>query len=453
MSKNIILTADSYKYSQFNQYPPNTEFVYSYIESRGGEYKDIVFFGTQMFIKEYLLKPISKEDIDQAEEIITTHGLPFYKKGWEYVLNNYNGYIPVEIKSLDEGTVLPPKNVLLTIINTDPNCWWLTSFLETALLKAIWYPTTVASNSYLSKQIIKKYLDKNGTPESIDFKLHDFGFRGVSSHESAGIGGLAHLVNFKGTDTVEALLYGRNYYAINMSGFSIPATEHSTITSWGRENEIEAYRNMINKYSKPNSLYACVSDSFDFYQACHYWGTTLKQEVLDKGGTLVVRPDTGIPEKVVLKGMEILDSHFGHTINNKGYKVLNTVKMIQGDGIDHNSIEKILDTLNKKGYSSDNISFGQGGSLLQAIDRDTCKFAMKCSAAKIAGVWRDVYKDPITDKGKRSKKGRFSVIKKDGVYKTLPYGEKDDLLITRFKNGKLYNETTFDEIRNKSDQN
>ena len=232
INKSIITNTDSYKFSQYNQYPEGTTNVYSYIESRGGTWKQTVFFGLQMFLKEYLTKQITQEEIDLAEEIITAHGEPFYREGWEYILKQHNGYLPIRIKAVPEGTIVPVKNVLVTVENTDPNCWWLTSFLETALLRSVWYPTTVCSNSYESKRIIFDYLIKTGDPSLIDFKLHDFGFRGTSSFESAGIGGLSHLVNFKGTDTVASILYGREYYNIDMAGFSIPASEHSIQCSY-----------------------------------------------------------------------------------------------------------------------------------------------------------------------------------------------------------------------------
>jgi len=229
--KNIILNADSYKYSQFNQYPPNTEYIYSYIESRGGKYDETVFFGLQAFIKEYLLAPITQDMIDEAEAIITAHGEPFNREGWEYILHAHNGCLPVHIKAVPEGMVIPVRNVLATIINTDPKCYWLTSFLETAILRSIWYPTTVATNSREIKKVILDALEHTGTPADINFKLHDFGARGVSSLESAGIGGSAHLINFMGTDTIEALLYARRYYGADMAGFSIPASEHSISAS------------------------------------------------------------------------------------------------------------------------------------------------------------------------------------------------------------------------------
>ena len=446
---NIVLNSDSYKYSQFSQYPPKTTVIYSYIESRGGKYNETVFFGLQAFIKEYLTAPITQDMIDEAELIITAHGEPFNREGWEYILQEHDGYLPVRIRAVPEGTVVPVKNVLATIENTDPACYWLTSFLETALLRAIWYPTTVATNSRESKKLILDALEKTGDPTTIDFKLHDFGARGVSSLESAGIGGAAHLVNFMGTDTVEALLFARRYYAADMAGFSVPAMEHSTVTSWGRENEVASYRNMVKQNGKPGGIVSAVSDSYDIFKACELWGTELKQDILDSGATLVVRPDSGDPATVVLECLKILDKNFGHTTNAKGFKVLNNVRVLQGDGITHQSIRSIIFTITLAGYSVDNVVFGQGGALLQIVNRDDQKFAMKCSAALVDGVWVDVFKDPITDKGKQSKKGRVTLYK-DGqgnFFSDVINKDYPDELLTVFENGNIVKEYTFDEVR------
>ena len=231
MTKNIILNTDSYKYSQYVQYPSGTEYIYSYIESRGGKFDETVFFGLQAFIKEYLTEPVTAEMIDEAEDIVVAHGEPFNREGWEYIVHEHKGILPVRIRAVPEGTVVPTKNVLVDIINTDPKCYWLTSFLETALLRAVWYPSTVATNSREIKKVILDALERTGTPADISFKLHDFGARGVSSLESAGIGGAAHLVNFMGTDTIEALLFARRYYYTDMAGFSVPASEHSISAS------------------------------------------------------------------------------------------------------------------------------------------------------------------------------------------------------------------------------
>lgn len=448
MFKNIILNADSYKYSQFNQYPEGTEVVYSYIESRGGKWDSTIFFGLQMFIKEYLTKPVTMGDIDEAEPIILAHGEPFNRNGWEYIVREHGGCLPVVIRAVPEGTLVPNRNVLVTIENTDPECYWLTSFLETALLRAVWYPTTVATNSYESKKIILKYLEETGDPAGIDFKLHDFGFRGVSSFESAGIGATAHLVNFMGTDTIAGLLYARKYYGAEMAGFSIPAMEHSTVTSWGRENEVEAYRNMLTQYAKPGAILAAVSDSYDIYNACRIWGGELKQQILDSGATLVVRPDSGDPVEVVTQCLKILDTYFGSVVNAKGYKVLNNVRVIQGDGINQGTIANILAAAKDAGFSADNLAFGQGGALLQEVNRDTLKFAMKCSAARINGKWVNVFKDPITDPGKKSKVGRVTLFKNfDGEFYSGVEDWMTDQLNTVYLNGKIETEYTFDQVR------
>lgn len=408
---SIIVDSDSYKGSMHVQYPNGTTKVYSYIESRGGKYDEVLFFGLQMFIKEYLMKQITMEDIDFAEEIWTEHGEPFNRSMWEHIVKVHNGYMPVEIKAIPEGTVIPVHNVMVTIENTDPVCFPLTTFLETALLRAIWYPVTVATTSREIKKVIAKYLMETGDISLLSFKLHDFGARGASSKETAKIGGMAHLVNFMGTDTIGSIVGHRKYYHTRMAGFSIPAAEHSTITSWGRENEAQAYRNMLRNFAKPGSIVAVVSDSYDIFNAVeNLWGGELKQEVIDSGATLVIRPDSGDPVEVVTKVAKLLDSKFGSTINDKGYKVLNVVRIIQGDGINIDTVSAILESLKQNGFSADNVAFGMGGALLQAAQRDDQKFAMKCSAALIGDEWVDVYKDPITDKGKTSKKGRLALI-------------------------------------------
>jgi len=281
--------------------------------------------------------------------------------------------------------------------------------------------------------MIGEYLEKTGDPSGIDFKLHDFGFRGVSSVESAGIGALAHLVNFLGTDTMQALVVAAKYYnQVDNVGYSIPASEHSTITSWGQEGEVKAYENMLDAYAD-SPLRACVSDSFDIYNACeNIWGGVLKDKVLNLKGTLIIRPDSGDPKTVVLKVLDILWDKFGGKINAKGYKVLDPhVRVIQGDGVNYESINQILFAVTRHGFSIDNIAFGMGGGLLQQLDRDTQKFAFKCSSITTDGVEKDVWKDPVTDKGKASKRGRFN----------------NHGLVEVFKNGQVTKSYTLDEVR------
>jgi nicotinamide phosphoribosyltransferase len=315
----------------------------------------------------------------------------------------------------------------------------------------------VATQSWKIKQVIVDYLEKTGDPTLIDFKLHDFGARGVSSLESAGIGGAAHLVNFMGTDTISGILFAREYYGAGIAGFSIPAAEHSTITSWGRDNEVKAYENMVRQFAKPGAIVAVVSDSYDIFNAVStLWGETLRQSVIDSGATVVIRPDSGDPVEVNRRLVEILGEKFGYTVNSKGFKVLNNVRLIQGDGINELTVRSILGAFMANGWSADNIAFGMGGALLQQIDRDTQKFAMKCSAALINGEWVNVQKDPITDSGKKSKAGRVSLYESGGEYEsgiTPPTRWTDkgmgwtDALVEVFRDGKLVKEISFDEVR------
>jgi len=455
---SYLFDTDSYKVSHYLQYPPGTTSMFSYIESRGGDYDKTVFFGLQYYLKEYLSHRVTVEEVERAREFWTAHGEPFNYEGWMYVAKELGGKLPVRIRAVPEGTVVPGHNILVSIESTDPNAFWVVSWLETMLLR-VWYPITVATRSYTIKKIIMEALNKssdNPTAE-INFKLHDFGSRGVSSQESAMIGGAAHLINFMGSDTGVGVLCANGYYNIPMSGFSIPATEHSSITSWGKENEVEAYRNILKRFAKPGALVACVSDSYDLWNACeHLWGEALKQEIVDSEATLVIRPDSGHPPTVVLKTAEILAEKFGFTVNSKGYKVLNNVRIIQGDGINEFSIQEILDNLLNAGFSATNIAFGMGGALLQMLNRDTEKFAMKCSQIFIGSESVDVFKDPITDHGKRSKPGRLDLIEMtDGSYQTIVLGDErvaaeDSIMKTVYENGELLVDDSFAFIRERA---
>jgi nicotinamide phosphoribosyltransferase len=298
------------------------------------------------------------------------------------------------------------------------------------------------------KKIILKYLEETGDPAGIAFKLHDFGFRGVSSVESAGIGGAAHLVNFMGTDTVRGLEIVRDYYKGGIAGFSIPASEHSTITSWEKDGEESAMRNMLTKY--PKGLMACVSDSWDIFNACaNIWGGTLADLVLGRDGTVVVRPDSGDPLVVLPQILKILGEKLGQETNSKGYRVLNPkVRVIQGDGITFESIGEILQAVKDAGYSADNLAFGSGGGLLQMLNRDTQRFAFKCSAVQVGEEWRDVYKAPATDPTKNSKRGRVQLFHAGKCYETgLTGAFGADALQTVFQNGMIMRDQTFEAVR------
>ncbi len=465
---NLLLNTDSYKASHWLQYPPGTDATFFYVESRGGQYDRTLFFGLQALLKDYLAKPITHADIDVARDLFAAHGEPFNEAGWRYIVDTHGGLLPIRIRAVPEGTVVPVHNALMTIESTDPQAFWVPSYLETMLLR-VWYPVTVATTSWHAKQTIRHYLERSSDdPEGqLPFKLHDFGSRGVSSLESAAIGGAAHLVNFLGTDTVSALLYARAFYHEAMAGYSIPAAEHSTITSWGRDNEVEAYRNMLARFATPGALVAVVSDSYDISHAItRHWGTTLREQVIDSGATVVIRPDSGDPVAVVLQCLQLLDDAFGHVVNGKGYKVLNHVRVIQGDGVNPTSIGQILASITDAGYAADNVAFGMGGALLQRLDRDTQKFALKCSAARVDGKWIDVYKDPVTDSGKQSKRGRMRLLRhrEYGQFRTvsvpadaeslmavgLPPGY-EDAMVTVWENGRLLQDDTLAAVRSRAD--
>lgn len=454
---NLILNTDSYKSSHYLQYPPGTQFVSSYIESRGGDYQEIVFFGLQMFIKNYLLKPITATMIDEAEEILLAHGEPFNRAGWEYIVKAHDGFLPIHIEAMPEGMVTEPSQIMAQIVNTDTRCFWLTSYLETMILRACWYGTTVATRSYTCKKVIAQYLRETADNLSgLEFKLQDFGARGVSSQESAAISGLAHLVNFKGTDTLAAILAAKRYYnEANMPAFSIPAAEHSTITAWGRDLEKEAYRNMLKQFLAKDKKVAVVSDSYNLWQALEMWGTEFKSIIENSQGTLVIRPDSGNPVEIVLKTLQKLETLFGCSLNSKGYKMLPSyIRVIQGDGVNIDSIKEILQTVKEAGFSTDNLAFGMGAGLLQKLDRDTLKFAMKASAVQIDGEWHDVYKDPITDHGKQSKRGRLALIRNSaGRLETIlaaEIGIHPNLLRSVYRNGKLLEDDTLTQIRERA---
>lgn len=458
LGSNLLLRTDSYKVSHWLQYPPGTQTVFSYIESRGGLFSHSVFFGLQAYLREYLSTPVTLADVDEAAAIMALHGEPFNREGWLRLIEKHGGLMPVRIRAVPEGTVVPVHNVLATVENTDPEFFWVTSFLETELLRAIWYPTTVATLSAAAKATLLRYLEATCEDPlgQIPFKLHDFGARGVSSLESAALGGMSHLVNFSGTDTLAALVAARRYYDCEMAGFSIPAAEHSTITGWGRDHESDAYRNMVEQFGKPGAVFAVVSDSYDIFNACDkIWGTELKELVVASGATLVVRPDSGDPAETVLKVARILAARFGTTRNAKGYLVLDNVRIIQGDGVNLDSLRTCLSNLYHNGFSAENIAFGMGGGLLQQVNRDTMQWAMKCSAMQVHGDWRDVYKSPVGDASKTSKKGRITLARDvKGDLQSLrldALGAGDtDLLQTVFENGEQMNLTSFDAVRERA---
>lgn len=430
---NHLLLTDSYKITHWRQYPPGTEVVHSYFESRGGQYDHVVFFGLQPAL-DHLSWGFIKGNIDEATDLLSVHLGPgmFNREGFLTMLRATGGQWPVRVWAVPEGSVTAPHTVLLSIENTDPRFPWVTNYLET-LLSQVWYPCTVATRSRACRAVIQKYLTLTGS-DSPDFKLHDFGVRGSTSMESAAIGGAAHLVNFKGTDNLPALTLLRRHYQEACGGYSIPASEHSTMTTWGRKGEADAVFNMLKTF--PKGAVAIVGDSYDIFQFANILlGGEFHFNIVRRDGVVILRPDSGDPREVILRLLQILGNKIGMKTNEKGFNVLDPhIRLIQGDGVSPSMIETILLTLHAHGWSADNLAFGMGHELLQAVGRDTCKFAFKCSAVRIKGEWRDVWKDPVTDRGKASKRGRFV----------------EDPLQLVFDQGKVVKRYTFEDIRQRA---
>ena len=463
--ENLILLADAYKYAHHKFYYPGTTQSYSYLESRGGMFDETIFFGLQYFLKEYLQGPaFTQQDLDDADGFLQQvfgRDDVFDKAKFQYILDKYNGHLPVKIKAVAEGTSIPTSNVLMTIENTDPECYWLTNFLETLLMQ-VWYPCTVATLSNQIRKVVTRFYSETateGAEAGIDFVLNDFGFRGVSSVESAKIGGAAHLINFSGSDNLAGSGMAIDYYdATKAYGLSIPATEHSICTLLGRDGELEIFKHVLRSF--PTGIIACVSDSFNIFKACReYWGGELKKEILNRQGTLVIRPDSGDPIMTLLEIFKILFETFGFTTNAKGFKVLPPqVRVIQGDGVNYAEIINIYNALKANGISAENLVLGMGGALLQKVDRDTQKFALKCSSAVIDGKEVAVEKSPtemdangnITPSFKKSKGGRLKLVKINGIFKTVNEQQHFDLtdeLHTVFENGELVNTITFEQVK------
>jgi nicotinamide phosphoribosyltransferase len=480
---NLILCSDAYKYSHPKFYGSEMTKMISYIESRGGKFEETVFYGLQIVLKHYLEGiSILKEEVDEAYEILGTklgtfgRDDVFDRSKFDYIVDKYDGKLPISIKAVPEGTVVNFKNVLATIESLDDNCAWLTNFLEDIILH-VWYPITVATLSREVKKIVTKAFkdatsyDDNLIEFLVGFVLNDFGFRGVSSVQSAKIGGSAHLVNFNGSDTVIASQLIMDVYNTDVIyGKSIPATEHSIMTLKGEEGELEMMMRVLKTF--PTGVVACVSDSYHVFRACSkYWGEDLKELILSRpsepGNQLVIRPDSGHVLNTLKEIFSILFDKFGYTVNEKGYKVLPPqVRVIQGDGVNLDSIIEIYKMLEKEKISPENLALGMGGKLLQAdITRDTNNFATKACFAIVDGEERNIVKSPtemdadgnLTKSFKKSKQGKLKLVKnEDGkTYRTVTSMDADfdtvkDELVEVFRMGEILTEHTFEEIRNRA---
>jgi nicotinamide phosphoribosyltransferase len=463
VDRNPILDTDSYKLSHYLGYPPDVTNVYSYAESRGGEYPDVAFFGTQSLIKDKLCARVTDAHAEEAEHFCTAHGLPFNLSGWRAVIDDHEGQLPIEVCALDEGTVVPVRTPLFTVENTDDRLPWLTSYVETLALRHLWYSTSVCTRVFHMKREIADLWDKTaeGGRENpgMAFALLDFSSRGCAGYEANELGGAAHLTHFMGSDSVPAIRYVNRLYGCDMAGFSVPASEHSIMCAWGKGLEEESFTYMLEHMVQPGGapILSIVADTWNVFEAAEYFAR-LAPAAKRRGVTMVFRPDSGTPGEILPEVVPVIAAAYGSTVNSKGYHVLDGAKILWGDGINRHTHTAPLAEMIRLGFSVESIMTGSGGGLMQAdLDRDTMKFAFKASAVKDSRGWRGIAKDPITDPGKVSKKGRFAVIR-DGngglhtVQATAGKPYPGSLLLPRYRNGLILNDTTLDEVRDRFEE-
>ena len=490
MTYNPLNTIDFYKADHRRQYPQGTQFVYSNFTPRSsrlalvaeGFDNRVVFVGLQGFIKNYLIKAWDKGFFSQPKENVIAR----YKKRMDKSLGvdaipldhiedlHDLGYLPLKIKALPEGSRVNIKVPMFTIINTIPEFFWLTNYIETAISAEVWKPSTTATIAFEYRKLFTEYALKTGAPlEFVDIQGHDFSSRGMSGIVDAAQSGLGHLTSFIGTDTVAAIDYAEAIYNAenDVVGVSVPATEHSVMSMGLQNNEIETFRYLINDLY-PSGIVSIVSDTWDFWKVITEYSKILKDDILNRQvnalgmAKVVFRPDSGDPVKVIAgnpdaprgsaeyKGaVECLWEIFGGTQSPQGYKMLNErVGLIYGDSITLARAKAILEGLEKKGFASNNIVFGIGSYTYQHITRDSFGFAMKATWGQVNGEARNITKDPITDRGdKKSASGLLRVEADTNGFvlfdKQSKQQEEQGLLETVFKDGKLIKETSLAEIR------
>jgi nicotinamide phosphoribosyltransferase len=400
------------------------------------------------------------------------------------------GYLPIEVKAISEGTMVPIKVPVLTIYNTHPDFYWLTNYLETILSNLLWKPMTSATIARQYRKVLTGWMRKTDPANAwfIDWQGHDFSMRGMDSAEAVISSGLGHLTSFSGTDSLPAIYGARKYYGAE--GFiagSVPATEHSVMCAGGKEDETETFRRLLETY--PKGILSVVSDTWDLWKVCTEHVVTLKEEILARDGKLVIRPDSGDPVDILCgtrdeidrdwkgtpeqKGViELLWDVFGGTVNEQGYKVLDShIGAIYGDSITIERADKICKRLEAKGFASTNVVLGIGSFTYQYNTRDTFGFAMKATYVEVLKPiegkskeeWifegREIFKDPITDDGtKKSATGLLFVGKNDNheitLYDKVSWEEEGmGLLQTIYKDGEFRNTTDLTTIRQRVQSN
>jgi nicotinamide phosphoribosyltransferase len=466
---NPIFFADMYKYGHHAQYPAGVTAIYEYFEPRvGAKDHGVVFFGLQFVLEELSGFRVSRAHVDDAASRLAkafTGAQVFNEAGWRRIVDTHGGRLPLKICALPEGSVVPAGVPVMTVESTDPELPWLASWVE-SWLSHVWYTCTVASLSFHYLKVFMAYLTKEGFSKEAAYShvrlmMIDFGMRGSTSMCSAQRGGAAVLTCFCSSDNTAAGIALEKTYGGCDAFFSVPATEHSVMTSFGPgDGEVEAFLHMIETY--PTGILSIVSDSYD-YENClkKVVCGVLRDEIMqryEKAKELspetphfvVIRPDSGDMVRNILMSLDALEKAYGSTKEN-GFKLLHpAVRLIQGDGINRESLVSVLDVLHYRKWSLTNLVFGSGGGLLQSVTRDTERFAMKASMIVQNGVEKNICK---MTPGKQSKLGRLTVeLDSSGEYVVSQQGlgnTQNSILAPRFVNGVVLNSPRLDDVRDR----
>lgn len=487
LNVNFVLNVDSYKTSHGMMMKDGVIALESNIIARKPTpyTTHVVMMGIQIYLQEYLDITITVDDIDEAEEETRARGDYFDRPFWEHIVEVHKGRVPLHIRAIPEGTVVPVGMPLVRSMSTDPAVVVIASYIETQLQRAIQFPTTVASNARSIKQFLADTMERHAGHRFVDYHLHNFGDRSASSYESAWLAGIAHATVFNGSDCLMANRYIKHFYNTKKNYLSsVIATEHSATCSNSDADKrddfnmalkmVRIWEKMCNDYIANGSvgvppIVSIVIDTYDAYRFVReYIGTRLKstiEEIAAKcpGAKLVMRPDSGNPETMPIEILEILADKFGTSLNEKGMRVLPSfIGVIQGDGVNEGSIRNIVVNLEKNNLSLENMVFGMGRELVHPPKgRDTYSFAMKGSAQQLAdGTWEDLFKDPITDVGKRSLRGRVTTFKCKQSGKIMAERVElaevnhflEDMMVDVYKDGVIMNLSTFDEVRERANK-
>ena len=477
---NPILDTDSYKPSHPAVYPKGMQGLYAYIEARVKKNEQqIVVVGQELHIDKFFSTQITQAHIDEAIEMLTLHGEPFDPEPWQYLVDQYDGYWPVTIWGVPEGTVVPSGQVQVALECADPKLAWVASWLETTWQRAVWYPSTIATRSREAMRLLKRMYTLTGAPlEALPFALHDFGARGATSYESAAVGGYGHLAaGFMGSDNLPAIRETRQRFKSAMPAFSVPATEHSVECSYGLDQAGEdAYlERVLDVYAKPGKIISIVLDGRDVIRASERLCTKYRDRIIASGATIVFRPDSGNMMELVPRILEMQAMAFGVTTSigtdGREYRKPKHVGVLQGDGINYKSMGELLGIMVAQGFRADCVVFGSGGDLLQNVTRDTFKYAQKASAilmpvwiedgdigSRWDYSWKGYNKDPITDPGKASKMGRVMLFKSrvTGEFASIDIdrdqisNEWEPMFKLLYRNGTRYSHSTLEEIRERT---